>query len=277
MRRKQIQTTVMYDTTAIRVLQSNNATYYSVVDFVGALTDSQHAKTYWGKVKASDPLMEGSYTKAKLAGDDGKYRYTDIATREGLLRIVQSIPSPKAEPIKQWLAGLGEEEQQRREDPERGLNRDVDKFRNFLSNKGYSKEYISKRVESVIARNTLTDLIKDLNLPFKPDYAKITTLVNRYVFDMLVKQHKEYKDIDQKQTLRQHMVWTELHAISTAETGLYHAIKKAAPTSNDELLKIVKASGQLFSDVMAPSLKQFFGVDSLASPLSAKRDKNLLT
>jgi len=267
----------MYDTTAIRVLQSNNATYYSVVDFVGALTDSQHAKTYWGKVKASDPLMEGSYTKAKLAGDDGKYRYTDIATREGLLRIVQSIPSPKAEPIKQWLAGLGEEEQQRREDPERGLNRDVDKFRNFLSNKGYSKEYISKRVESVIARNTLTDLIKDLNLPFKPDYAKITTLVNRYVFDMLVKQHKEYKDIDQKQTLRQHMVWTELHAISTAETGLYHAIKKAAPTSNDELLKIVKASGQLFSDVMAPSLKQFFGVDSLASPLSAKRDKNLLT
>jgi len=272
-----IQDIVKFGDDPIRVSLTSGEVLYSVIDFIAALTDTAHAKQYWTKLKNNEPVLKSLCARKKLAGPDGKYYMTEVATREVLLRIVQSIPSPKAEPIKQWLAGLGEEEQQRREDPEKGVKKDVEKFKLFMQQKGYSNNHIAKRIESIIYRKSFTDALKDLNLPFKPDYAKITTLVNKYVFNMVVRKHKEFKEVDVKENLREHMIGNELQAISLAEYGLMQAIKRAAPTTNEDLIIVVETNGQLFSDSVVPGLKAWLGVDQLASPLSAKRDKNLLT
>lgn len=272
-----IQDIVKFGDDPIRVSLTSGEVLYSVIDFIAALTDTAHAKQYWTKLKNNEPVLKSLCARKKLAGPDGKYYMTEVATREVLLRIVQSIPSPKAEPIKQWLAGLGEEEQQRREDPEKGVKKDVEKFKLFMQAKGFSNDYISKRVESIIHRRNFTDAIKDLNLPFQPSYAKITTIVNKCVFDMYVSQHKMFKDVDTKQNLREHFVSHELQAISLAEGAMIQAIKKAGPTTDDALLDIISENGKVFNELVVPGLKVLFGVASIASPLSAKRDKNLLT
>ncbi len=135
--------------------------YFSVVDVIGALTESDRARKYWNdlkrKLKEEGSQLHENIVQLKMKARDGKYRKTDTLDTKGILRLIESVPSPKAEPFKVWLAGLGSERIDEVFDPEKAINRAV----NYYRHKGYSDEWIKKRLASIVDRFKLTDIWKD--------------------------------------------------------------------------------------------------------------------
>jgi len=191
--------------------------YFSVVDVVGALTDSVNPRDYWFKmkirVKSEDGLELSTICRQlKMQAPDGKMRSTDAANVEGLLRIVQSIPSPKAEPFKQWLAKVGYERMQDMADPARSL----DRAREYWQQHGRSEKWIQQRMMGQETRNKLTDYWKDHDIKEEEEYAILTNIIHREWADVSVKKHKAMKGL-QTQNLRDHMSEAELIFTALAE------------------------------------------------------------
>lgn len=205
----------------IRKTIFNNEWWFSVVDVCGALTDSLDAGAYWRKLKQR-LKEEGSEVVTfchglKLEAPDGKRYKTDCANTEGIFRIIQSIPSPKAEPFKRWLARVGYERVKEIEDPELATKR----TRALYKAKGYSDAWIEKRMRGIEIRETLTDKWQKRGVKQDREYAILTAEISKATFDMTPSEYKKFKKL-KRENLRDHMddlelIFTMLGEASTTE------------------------------------------------------------
>ena len=191
--------------------------YFSVVDVVGALTDSVNPRDYWFKMKIRVKTEDGFQLSTicrqlKMSSADGKKYLTDCANVEGLFRIIQSIPSPKAEPFKQWLAKVGYERIQDMSDPARSL----DRAREYWQKHGRSEKWIQQRMMGQETRNKLTDYWKDHDIQGEEEFAILTNIIHQEWSGVSVKAHKHLKGLKQ-QNLRDHMSEAELIFTALAE------------------------------------------------------------
>jgi hypothetical protein len=197
--------------------------YFAIVDVVAILTDSQNPQVYW-RVLKKRLLAEGNETVTncnalKMTASDGKQRLTDVADSEQLLRLIQSIPSPKAEPFKRWLARVGYERLEEIENPELAAQR----MRELYRAKGYSDAWIEKRVRGIAIRDELTSEWKQRGVREQREYSILTAEISRATFGMTPSEYKEFKRLDrQRDNLRDHMtdlelIFTMLGEASTTE------------------------------------------------------------
>ncbi|MBK9216590.1 MAG: Bro-N domain-containing protein [Chloracidobacterium sp.] len=215
---------VAFEAYRIRRLYDEQAEawYFSVIDVVGALTDSANPRDYWFKmkrrVKGEDGFELSTICRQlKLTAPDGKMRETDCADVQGLLRIIQSIPSPKAEPFKQWLARVGYERIKDMRDPANSL----DRARDYWKQQGRSEKWIQQRMMGQETRNKLTDYWKDHEITTQEEYAILTNIIHQEWSGVTVKEHKDIKGL-KTQNLRDHMseaerIFTALAELSTRQ------------------------------------------------------------
>lgn len=193
---------VVFQDKKIRRIWYNDEWFYSVVDVVEALTDSPSPRQYWGVLKGRENQLLTFCLQLKLASSDGKYYATDCANTKNMFRIIQSIPSPKAEPFKQWLAQVGYERVQEIENPELGQNR----LKEYYELKGYPKEWIDKRLRGIAIRQELTDEWKGRGVKEGTEFAILTNEITKATFGKTVEEYKNFKGLAKKnQNLRDHM------------------------------------------------------------------------
>lgn len=217
---------VVFQEKTIRRTWYENEWWFSVIDVIGVLSESSNANRYWSDLKrklAQEAGSEQPYEKIvrlKLAAPDGKQRETDCAATETLFRIIQSIPSPKAEPFKRWLAQVGYERVKEIEDPELASAR----ARELYEAKGYPKDWIEKRMRSIAVRGALTDEWKARGVKEGREYSILTAEIARATFGVTPGDHKKLKGLDQAKAanLRDHMtdlelIFTMLGEASTTE------------------------------------------------------------
>lgn len=193
----------------VRKILFNNEWYFSIVDVCSVLIESSDSGAYWRKLKQR-LAAEGSEVVTfchglKLTAADGKKYQTDCANTEGIFRIIQAIPSPKAEPFKLWLAKIGKERIDEIENPELGM----DRVKSLYEKKGYDKGWIDKRMRGVAVRHTLTDEWSDRGAQTSKDYAILTNEIMQGAFGLKVKEYKEVKGLE-RENLRDHMTDLEL-------------------------------------------------------------------
>ena len=201
---------VLFQEKQVRRIWYNGHWYFSIVDVIAVLTDSPAPNTYWEKVKKrmkTEMLNELSpnWGRLKMLAADGKMRSTDTANTEGLFRIIMSVPSPKAEPFKLWLAQVGTERMEEIENPELGIER----IRELYKAKGYSSEWIEMRLRSIDIRKQLTDEWNQRGVEEGTEYSILTAEIAKATFGLTPSEHKQLKSLD-KQNLRDHMTNMEL-------------------------------------------------------------------
>ena len=218
--------------------------YFSVVDVVGVLTDSPNPRNYW-KVLKHRLKEEGNETvticnRLKMLAPDGKMRLTDIADTKQLLRVIQSIPSPKAEPFKQWLAQVGAERLDEIADPEKAIMRGAD----FYRAKGYSEGWINQRLQSIEMRKELTDEWKARGIDQERDYAILTNEMTRAWSGLTVRDYKEVKGL-KKENLRDNMTNLELVLNMLAEVTTTAISRSRQPKTFTENRNIAIEGGNV--------------------------------
>jgi len=210
--------------------------YFSVIDVIAALTDQREfkkAQSYWTTLK-NRLKNEGNESvtkcdKLKLQASDGKKYLTDVADTETLLRLIQSVPSPKAEPVKLWLAKVGYERMQEMVDPERSVNR----ARETWKKHGRSNQWIQQRMMGQEVRNKLTDYWSGHDIKQPKEFAILTNIIHQEWSDLSVKEHKKLKNLDQ-QNLRDHMSDAELVFTALAELSTRRIAESVEATGFDE-------------------------------------------
>jgi len=200
----------LFNGKGIRKIIYNNEWYFSVVDVVAVLTDSNNPRVYWNamkaRVKSDDGVQLSTICRQlKLEASDGKKYETDCANTEGMFRIVQSIPSPKAEPLKRWLAKVGYERVQEIEDPELATKR----TRMLYKLKGYSENWIEKRIRGIAIREELTDEWQKRGVKEQKEYEILTSEISKATFGVTPTEYKKLKGL-KRQNLRDHMDDLEL-------------------------------------------------------------------
>jgi hypothetical protein len=218
--------------------------YFSIIDIVKVLTGSSRPRKYWNDLK-TQLTQEGSELsekigQLKLEASDGKKYLTDVADTETLLRIIQSIPSPKAEPLKIWLAKVGYERIEETEDPELAFNRAM---RTYLQ-KGYSKEWINQRLKSIEIRKELTDEWQERGVKEGVEFAILTDEITKAWSDMTVKDFKKKKGL-KKESLRDNMTNLELVLNMLAETSTTEISKSKKPKNFKENKQVAKDGGSV--------------------------------
>ena len=223
--------------------------YFSVVDVVGALTDSVDRSAYWRKLKQR-LKNEGSETvtichRLKMQAEDGKMRLTDVANTKGILRIIQSIPSPKAEPFKQWLAQVGAERIAEIENPELVASR----MRDIYRAKGYSDEWIALRQRGIAVRDSLTDEWKKRGIKEGKEYAILTAEISKAAFGITPSDHKKLKSLDRpSDNLRDHMTDLELLFTALGEASTTEIAKTHDAYGMAENTQAARAGGKIAGD-----------------------------
>ena len=196
---------VVFEGTKIRRIWHDDQWFFSVVDLVAVLTDSANPNNYWKVLKHRDPQLVTICNQLKLLSSDGKYYNTDCVNTRNAFRLIQSIPSKKAEPFKQWLAKVGYERVQEIENPELAQER----MKQLYEQKGYSQEWIEKRVRGIAIRQELTDEWKQRGIDKNLEYAILTNEISKATFGKTVEEYKNYKNLN-KENLRDHMNDLEL-------------------------------------------------------------------
>jgi len=220
--------------------------FFSVVDIVGALTDSTNSRRYWSDLKKQLTEQEGfsevyeKIVQLKLKAPDGKMRETDCANTESLFRIIQSIPSPKAEPFKCWLAKVGYERVQEIADPEKSLNRARENWKKH----GRSKQWIQQRMLGQETRNKLTDYWKDHDINEGEEYATLTSIIHQEWSGVSVKKHKDLKSL-KGHNLRDHMTEAELIFTALAELSTRQIAESVNAKGMPENKTASKAGGKI--------------------------------
>ena len=245
--------------------------YFSIVDVVGALTDqpdTEHARNYW-KVLKHRLKIEGNETvtncnRLKLVAEDGKRRLTDVADTEQLFRIIQSIPSPKAEPIKQWMAHVAAERLDQLQDPELSIQQAMMDYKRL----GYSDNWINQRLKSIEIRKDLTDQWKLHNVEEGVQYATLTDIIYQQWAGKTAKEYKQFKGL-KKENLRDNMTNEELVLNMLAELSTTSITKSKNPQTLEEN-KQCAADGGDVARVAREQLEAKTG-RNVVSPLSAKR------
>lgn len=247
----------MSQETAIKLFEQNQVRthwdeeqekwYFSIVDVIGILTDQathQGARNYW-KVLKSRLLKEGNESvtncnQLKMQSADGKFYNTDVADTEQLFRLIQSIPSPKAEPFKLWLARVGSERIDEIEDPEIGIERLMETY----LRKGYSKEWINQRLKSIEVRKELTDEWENRGVKKGQEYAILTDEITKAWSGFSVKQYKQHKGL-KKENLRDNMTNLELVLNMLAEATTTEISREKNPVTFEENKQIAKQGGTI--------------------------------
>ncbi|MEO8416677.1 MAG: Bro-N domain-containing protein [Ginsengibacter sp.] len=218
--------------------------YFSITDVVGILTESIDQLAYWRKLKER-LKKEGNETVTnchalKMEAADGKMRFTDVANTEQLLRLIQSIPSPKAEPFKQWLAKTGYERIEEIQDPEKSIDRAMENYLKL----GYSKEWINQRLKSIEVRKELTDEWENRGVKKGQQFATLTDIITQAWSGKTVKQYKQHKDL-KKENLRDNMTNLELVLNMLAEVTTTEISKEKNPKTFDDNRIIAKHGGTI--------------------------------
>lgn len=251
--------------------------YFSVVDVVAVLTDSanyQTARNYW-KVLKNRLIAEGNETvtncnQLKMPAADGKMRMTDVLSTKGILRLVQSIPSPKAEPFKMWLAQVGSERLDEIADPEKAFHRGAE----FYRQKGYSAAWINQRMQTIQARKKLTDEWRERGIEDGKEYAILTNEMTKAWSGKTVRQYKELKGL-KKESLRDNMTDIELALNMLAEVTTTAISAQEKPETFEESRKVAKRGGGVAKDARKSVEKQLG--QTVVSPLNAKNAQQLTT
>ena len=221
--------------------------YFSIVDVVGVLTDSVDPTAYWRKLKQR-LKAEGNETVTnchglKMTAPDGKKRLTDVADTEQLLRIIQSIPSPKAEPFKLWLAQVGRERIEETIDPELTIDRALETY----LKKGYSREWINQRLQAIQVRKELTDEWDARGVQKGIEYAILTDEISHAWSGMSTRQYKNLKGL-KKENLRDNMTTLELVLNMLAEATTTEISKQKLPETLSENIDVARAGGKVAGD-----------------------------
>lgn len=217
--------------------------YFSVVDIVAILSESKDPRTYW-KVLKSRLKAEGNETvtncnQLKMVAHDGKMRLTDVLDTEGVLRLVQSIPSPKAEPFKLWLAKVGSERLDEMQDPEIAINRALQ----YYLAKGYSPEWVNQRLKSIEVRKALTDEWQRSGVK-NTEYGVLTDILTQEWSGMKTREYKDFKGL-KKESLRDNMSNMELVLNMLAEVSTTEISKQKNPQTMEENKSIAKQGGSV--------------------------------
>ena len=251
--------------------------YFSVVDVVEVLADSkdyQTARKYWNKLKQR-LKDEGSELvtfchRLKLVAQDGKLRETDVLNTKGILRLIQSIPSPKAEPFKVWLAQVGSERLDEIADPEKAILRGAD----FYRAKGYTEGWINQRLQTIEMRKKLTDEWKARGITQEKDYAILTNEMTKAWSGMSVQEYKKYKDL-KKENLRDNMTDIELVLNMLAEVTTTSISQQEEPSTFEENKKVARRGGSVANNARL-NYEQETG-KKVVSPINASNKKLLET
>lgn len=242
----------------IRKIIHNNEWWFSVIDIIEVLTDSINPRDYWYKMKIRVKNEDGTELSTnclqlKLEALDGKMRETDCANTQTIFRIIQSIPSPKAEPFKRWLAQLGKERIDEIENPELAQER----MKKMYEQKGYSKDWIDKRLRGIAIRQNLTDEWKERGIKSQQNYAILTAEISKATFEMTPKEYKEFKGLDKKnQNLRDHMTDLELIFNMLGEKVTTEISKKEKPKTFDKSKKVAKRGGKVAGNARKEAEKE---------------------
>ena len=222
--------------------------YFSVVDVIGSLTESNNPRDYWYRVKKRMSEEERSELSTfcrqlKLKSTDGKSYKTDVADMQGIFRIIQSVPSPKAEPFKMWLAEVGKERIDEIIDPELTIDRALEGY----ARKGYSREWINQRLQAIQVRKELTDTWQDHGVKASNEYAILTNEISKAWSGMTTREYKDFKGL-KKENLRDNMSTTELILNMLAETATKDIAEATNPQGLDENKKAAQDGGSIAGD-----------------------------
>ena len=240
----------MFEGSQIRSVWDNEREewYFSVVDVIGSLTESNNPRDYWYRVKKRMSEEEKSELSTicrqlKLKAPDGKMRLTDVADMQGIFRIIQSIPSPKAEPFKMWLAEVGKERIDEIIDPELTIDRALESY----ARKGYSREWINQRLQAIQVRKELTDSWQDHGVKGGNEYAILTNEISKAWSGMTTREYKDFKGL-KKENLRDNMSTTELILNMLAETATKDIAEATNPQGLEENKQVAQDGGSIAGD-----------------------------
>ena len=258
----------LFDAKQIRVVWDNDTEkyYFSVVDVVQVLTDStdyQTARNYW-KVLKNRLTKEGNESvtncnRLKLTAADGKKYLTDVADTEQVLRLIQSIPSKKAEPFKMWLAKVGQERLNQLQDPERSIEQAIKDYRRL----GYSENWINQRIKTIEIRKGLTDEWKRSGVETEQEYASLTDIMYQAWSGMTTREYKDFKGL-RKESLRDNMTNVELMLNGLAEAAATEISKERNPQGFIETAGIAQEGGEV-ADAARQNLEQRIGRSVISS------------
>ena len=223
--------------------------FFSIIDIIGALTESKNPRRYWSDLKRKMNDEEGAVqlyeniVQLKLESSDGKKYNTDVADTQGIFRIIQSIPSPKAAPFKMWLAEVGKERIDELIDPELTIDRALETY----LKKGYTREWINQRLQAIQVRKELTDTWQDHGVKEGREYAILTNEITKAWSGMTTRQYKDHKWL-KKQNLRDNMTTTELILNMLAETATKDIANATHPQGLEENKKVAKEGGSIAGD-----------------------------
>ncbi len=233
--------------------------YFSVIDIVEILTESSNPRDYWYRVKkrlGNEEKAELSTIcrQLKMQASDGKMRITDCANTEGVFRIIQSIPSPKAEPFKRWLAQVGKERLDEIENPELAQER----MKEIYEQKGYPKDWIDKRLRGIAIRQNLTDEWKERGIKELRDYAILTAEISKATFGMTPSEYKEFKNLPTKSkiNLRDNMDDLELIFTMLGERVTTEISKKEKPETFGENKNVARRGGKVAGNALKETEKE---------------------
>ena len=246
--------------------------YISIVDVISILTESKNPQVYW-RVLKKRLLAEGNQTVTncnglKMEAPDGKMRLTDVADVEQLFRLIQSIPSPKAEPFKLWLAEVARERLDEMDDPELGIDRMLE----YYHRKGYSTNWINQRLKSIEVRKELTDEWEQRGVKQGQEYATLTDIITHGWSGLTTKQYKQLKSL-KKESLRDNMTNLELALNTLAEATTTEISKQHQPKTPEENRKVAATGGSIVGNTRK-EIEANIG-RSIVSPLNAKKIKQL--
>ena len=270
----------LFENTRIRTAwdEEKEEWYFSVVDVVAVLTDqpdARHASTYWAVLKkrlnneGADQLLTNC-KQLKMTASDGRKRLTDVADTEQLLRIIQSIPSPKAEPFKLWLAQVGRERIEETIDPELTIDRALE---TYLKN-GYSREWINQRLQAIQVRKELTDEWDARGVLKGVEYAILTDEISRAWSGMSTRQYKNLKGL-KKENLRDNMTTLELVLNMLAEATTTEISKQKAPSTFSENMAVAREGGEA-SGIARKAVEERTGVPVI-TPKNAAQLNQVVT
>lgn len=222
--------------------------YFSIIDVIASLTESSNPRDYWYRVKKRMSDEERSELSTicrqlKLKAPDGKMRLTDVAGMQGIFRIIQSVPSPKAEPFKMWLAEVGKERIDEIIDPELTIDRALESY----ARKGYSREWINQRLQAIQVRKELTDTWQDHGVKGGNEYAILTNEISKAWSGMTTREYKDFKGL-KKENLRDNMSTTELILNMLAETATKDIAEAKNPKGLEENKQVAQDGGSIAGD-----------------------------
>jgi len=246
--------------------------YISIVDVIGVLTESDRPRKYWDdlkrKLKIEGSELSEKIGQLKMVAEDGKMRFTDVADVEQLFRLIQSIPSPKAEPFKQWLAQLARERLEEIDDPEQGIERLME----YYHRKGYSESWINQRLKSIEVRKELTDEWERRGVKKGQEYGVLTDIITQGWSGMTTKEYKQHKGL-KTESLRDNMTNLELVLNMLAEVSTTEISKKERPETLEENKRIARQGGKV-AGVARKELEVQTG-QKVVSELNAKNMRQL--